>query len=194
MATRFRSLLVLMTLLVSIGGGMVNSTAAASDEDSFDTYGAEPRPLPKDAVEMIVYRVVDGDTLHLTYPDDDWYYPVRIIGIDSPEKSGPYTSEECFGNEASAELARLLPKGTVVFVEQDVTDVDRNDRWLRHVWLPFAEDGRDVEGQAYLVSEILVRGGWADAKQYEPDDKYDDVLIEAEKDAKREDAGFWGAC
>jgi micrococcal nuclease len=183
-----------VALVASINGGFVNSVSAQSGDETFDTYGAEPRPLPEDAVEMVVDRVVDGDTLHLTYPNDDWYYPVRIIGIDTPEKAGPYTTEECYGKEATAELTRLLPRDTIVYVERDVTDLDRNDRWLRHIWLPFAEDGIDVEGEAYLISEILVRGGWADAKQYRPDDKYDVILIEAEKDAKREDAGFWGAC
>ena len=190
-----RIVLLVVTILGSLGGSMVHRAGAQTDEDdSFNTYGAEPHSLPDNVVEMVVESVVDGDTLHLTYPDDDWYYRVRIIGVDSPEKDGPYTEAECYGTESSVELAKLLPKGTIVYVEKDVTDEDRNGRWLRHVWLPYAENGVNVVDKAYLVSEILVLGGWANAKQYKPDDKYDELLIDAEEEARDEDAGFWGAC
>jgi micrococcal nuclease len=190
-----RAFMVIATLVGTLAAGAAHHAGAQTDDDdSFSTYGAEPHDLPEDAVEMVVHSVVDGDTLRLTYPGDDWYYPVRIIGIDSPEKDGPYTDAECYGNESTSELAKLLPKGTTVYVEKDVTDEDRNGRWLRHVWLPYAEDGVDVEDKAYLVSEILVLGGTADAKQYKPDDEYDDILKDAEEDAREHDAGFWGAC
>jgi endonuclease YncB( thermonuclease family) len=196
MNTLFRMSLLFLSLLMAFGSTVVAPASAQTpdDDDTFDTYGAEPRALPDDVVEMVVDSVVDGDTLHLTYPDDDWYYPVRIIGIDAPEKDGPYTREECYGKESTNELARLLPVGTYVYVERDVSDEDRNGRWLRHVWLPFAVDGEDVDDEAYLVSEILVRGGWVDAKTYKPDDKYESILNKAEKDASKRDAGIWGAC
>ena len=192
--TRF-SMIALVALLAL--AGFLPATAVTptpDDADTFETYGAKPRALPEDVIEMVVDEVVDGDTLRLTYPDDDWYYPVRIIGIDAPEKDGPYTDEECYGNDATAALKKLLPEGSYVYVEQDVSDVDRNDRWLRHVWLPFAEDGVDVEDEAYLVSEILTLGGWVDVKTYKPDVKYDKILKDAERKAQKQDAGLWGAC
>lgn len=192
-----RSFLLATTLVASMlaTSGLIATAQESAEDDTFSTWGAQPRTLPTDVVEMVVDRVVDGDTLNLTFPDDDWYYSVRIIGIDTPEKDGPYTDEECFGTEATAELSNLLPKGTVVYVERDVTDEDRNGRWLRHVWLPFAdEDGNNVEDEAYLVSEILVLGGFADARSYEPDDEHDAVLKDAEDEARGDDLGFWGAC
>jgi micrococcal nuclease len=194
MMTRLRTIVMVAALLGSLGLSVPHLAGAQSGDDTFETYGAEPRPLPDDVVEMVVEKVVDGDTLHLVYPDDDWYYEVRIIGIDSPEKDGPYTDAECYGDESTRALEDLLPVGTFVYVEKDVSDEDRNDRWLRHIWLPFAEDGRDVEDEAYLVSEILTLGGWVDVKTYEPDVKYDDILKDAERDARKQDAGFWGAC
>lgn len=196
MKMTFRCLLIAVALLMNSGNWAVFHVGAQSgdEEDTFETYGAEPRPLPEDAVDMVVDSVVDGDTLHLNYPDNDWYYRVRVIGIDAPEKAGPYTAAECYGDQASSALAELLPAGTIVLVERDVTDEDRNGRWLRHVWLPYAVDGEDIEDDAYLVSEILVRGGWVDARTYRPDDKYDEILMKAERDAKKVNEGLWGAC
>jgi len=102
---------------------------------------------------------------------------------------GPYTEEGCYGREAKAYLTRLMPVGTEVYVQIDQTDEDRNGRRLRHLFIvePDTDD-------AYLVSEILVLGGFADARSYPPDDRYDDVLREAESLARKERAGLWRAC
>ncbi|MEJ7837506.1 MAG: thermonuclease family protein [Thermomicrobiales bacterium] len=197
MVRKLRTLLLLTALLATFSSAPFSDAIAQDDDnlDTFTTWGAEPRPLPVDVEEMVVDRIVDGDTINLTYPGDNWYYRVRIIGIDTPEKNGPYTDEECYGPESSAELTSLLPEGTIVYVEQDVTDEDRNGRWLRHVWLPFAdEDGNNVEDEAYLVSEILVLGGFADARAYDSEEKHIDLLEDAEEEARTEDLGFWGAC
>lgn len=149
---------------------------------------ALPWDLAGEAEKMVVHRIVDGDTVQLTYPDDDWYYPTRIIGIQAPEMDGPYTEEGCYGPEATAYLTRLMPVGSEVYVQRDRTDEDRNGRRLRHI---FVEPGTD---DAYLVSEVLVLGGYADARSYPPDDLYDDVLRDAEELARKEGAGLWNAC
>lgn len=136
-----------------------------------------------------MYRVVDGDTVRLRYPGDDWYYPTRIIGIQAPEMEGPYTREGCYGPEAKAFVSRLMPVDSEVYVQRDRTDEDRNARRLRHLFVV----GEETD-DAYLVSEILVLGGFADARSYPPDDLYDDVLQEAEELAREERAGLWKAC
>jgi len=152
-------------------------------------HGALPWELADDAEEMVVHSVTDGDTVRLTYPDDDWYYSTRLIGVQAPETEGPFTDEQCYGPEADAFLTELLPPGTVVYTQRDVSDEDRNGRRLRHV---FVIDGQT--GGAYLVSEILVLGGFAVARSYPPDDLYDDVLAEAQEIAARDDEGLWEAC
>lgn len=187
--------LLSVCMLVLLGVSTVYLPAAAAtlptpnDSDTFTVDGAEPHTLPKDAERMIVHRVVDGDTVQLMYPDDDWYYVVRIIGINAPESVKPNSPVECYGPEASKRLKELLPAGSVVYVERDVSDEDKYGRWLRHVWILDADTK-----EAFLVSEILVRGGYADARVYRPDDLFDDELADAEKEAQREDAGMWGAC
>lgn len=150
---------------------------------------ALPWELANDAEEMVVHSVTDGDTVRLTYPNDDWYYNTRLVGVQAPEMDGPYTDEQCYGPEAKEFLQELLPAGTVVYAQQDVSDEDRNGRRLRHV---FVID--ETSGEAYLVSEVLILGGFAEARSYPPDDLYDDVLADAQETAERADDGLWKAC
>jgi micrococcal nuclease len=125
----------------------------------------------------------------LTYPGDDWYYNTRLIGLQAPEMDGPWTDEQCFGPEAKAFLRELLPVGAVVYAQTDVEEEDANGRRLRHLFI-YEEDTRD----AYLVSEILVLGGFAVARSYPPNTLYDDVLAEAQESAQRQDDGLWDSC
>lgn len=152
-------------------------------------YGALPWELADDAEQMVVHSVTDGDTIRLTYPDDDWYYNTRLIGIQAPEMDGPFTEEQCYGPEAKEFLIELLPAGAEVYAQRDISDEDRNGRRLRHVFLI-----DKATGDAYLVSEILVLGGFANARSYPPDDLYDDILEEAQQIADDEDVGLWEAC
>lgn len=158
-------------------------------DDTFSVDGAQPHKLPKDAERMIVYKVVDGDTVQLTYPNSTWYYVTRIVGINAPESVKPNSPVECYGPEASKRLKELLPVGSIVYTERDVTDEDQYGRRLRHIWILDADTD-----EAFLVSEILVRGGYADAREYRPDDLFDGELSDAEKDAQQHKSGLWGAC
>lgn len=187
-----RGIALLLTLLVTLSG---IATACAADStpaavpDDFDYFGAVPWELPDDAEKMVVESVHDGDTMRLTEPNDDWWEPYRIIGIQAPELDGPYSDEQCYGPEAAEFLKELLPKGTEVYIQQDISNKDRNDRFLRHIFV-IDEETEDV----YLLSEVLVLGGYAEARSYPPDDLYDDVLEEAQEIADEEDAGLWGEC
>jgi micrococcal nuclease len=167
----------------------VGQTPKPSDAENPLYHGALPWEPPDDAEEMVVHSVTDGDTIRLTFPDDDWYYNTRLIGINTPEMDGPFTEEGCYGPEATEFRSELLPVRTRVLAQQDISDEDRNGRLLRHVFLIDEESG-----DAYLVSEILVLGGYAGARSYPPDDLYDDILEEAQKIARDDDGGLWDAC
>jgi micrococcal nuclease len=190
------ALAVIMTLAVLLAG---LTTACASapkftpDANAADTFfDAQPWELPDDAEKMVVERVIDGDTVRLTKPNDDWWETYRLIGIQAPEMDGPYTDEQCYGPEAKEYLKELLPPGTEVYIQKDITDKDRNDRFLRHLFI--IDDADDEDKRAFLVSEVLVLGGYAEARSYPPDDLYDDVLQDAQKIADEKDAGLWDAC
>ena len=64
-----------------------------------------------------VTSVIDGDTIRVSLDGRDT--TVRIIGIDTPEKDGPYTEEECFGAQASTYAERAMD-GATVGLEFDV--------------------------------------------------------------------------
>lgn len=162
--------------------GAAISTPEAGQFDYFDTL---PWELPDDAVPMRVESVHDGDSIRLTEPDDDWWENYRLIGIQAPEIEG-YRAEECYGPESAEFVKELLPEGTIVWIQQDISNTDPNGRFLRHV---FIED--EESGEFYLLSELLVRGGYARAQSYPPDDLYDDVLEEAQEYAQDNMSGMW---
>ena len=189
-----RYLFATITMLVVMLTGLAPSWATAQDptpgDDPAEEYfGAVPWELPDDAEKMVVDSVVDGDTVKLTEPNDNWWESYRIVGIQAPEMDGPYTDEECYGQEAKEFLIDLLPKGTEVYIQQDISDKDRNGRYLRHIFI--LDEGTE---DAYLLSEVLVLGGFAKAREYPPDDLYADVLEEAQEIADEEDAGLWEEC
>jgi micrococcal nuclease len=181
-------LFLLALLLVFPGAGRAADVTPTPLPDDFDYFGALPWELPDDAKKMVVESVHDGDSIRLTEPSDDWWEAYRIIGIQAPEIAG-YRELECFGPEAAAFLKALLPEGTVVYIQQDISDKDPNHRYLRHIFIV-----DDESGDAYLLSEVLVLGGYARARSYPPDDLYDDILAEAQDIADDNDAGLWDAC
>ena len=76
-------------------------------------------------------EVVDGDTIAVAFGAHT--ENVRLIGIDTPETKHPTKPVECFGPEASAHTAELLPPGTPVDLERDVEARDVYDRLLAYV-------------------------------------------------------------
>lgn len=155
------------------------------DLENFDYFGTQPWELPDDAVKMRVDKVHDGDSINLTKPNDDWYEQYRVVGIQAPEIQG-YRDEQCYGPESAAFVKALLPVGSYVWIQQDISDKDPNGRFLRHI---FIEDERT--GEFYLLSEVLVRGGFARERYYAPDDLYRDVLEEAQEYAWENPERMW---
>lgn len=119
-----------------------------------------------------VTRVIDGDTIVI-----EGGYHVRYIGIDTPEREQPYYEEAKQYNEE-------LVDGKTVRLEKDVTNKDRFDRLLRYVYV----------GSVFVNAE-LVRQGYAQVypKERYPDNKYYNLLKEAETEAKEAEKGIWGS-
>jgi micrococcal nuclease len=131
----------------------------------------------------VVQRVVDGDTLVVETGGTE--ERVRLIGIDTPESVKPGTEVECYGKEASANTAELLPGGTEVVLERDVEVRDRYDRLLAYVYR--ASDG-------VFVNLAMVDQGYAQAAPYPPNEAYSDEFAAATRDARENGRGLWGAC
>ncbi|MFD3594233.1 thermonuclease family protein [Nocardia sp. NPDC058640] len=135
-------------------------------------------------------RIVDGDTLTVaavapgTVLDSTSTVTVRLLEVDTPETKDPNEPVQCFGPESTAELARLAPVGSTVWVQRDQDPLDGSGRHLLYLWTASGE----------FVNLALVRSGYAEAVLYPPNDKHWAVISAAEAGAKSSSAGVWGAC
>ncbi len=140
-----------------------------------------------DGADGEVVGHVDGDTLDIAFSIDGRAVVerVRLIGIDTPETKKPNTPIECYGPEASARLAALLPIGTFVVVDRDVEARDDYGRLLAYV----RRLGDDV-----LVNDVLVREGFARTLFFPPNLALESTLKAAERSARTDGRGLWSAC
>ena len=123
-----------------------------------------------------VVAVVDGDTIKIEGGE-----LVRYIGMNTPETVAPGRPVECFGKEASNKNKELV-LGKTVMLEKDVSNRDRYGRLLRYVW-----DGDT------MINEKLVKEGYAQVSTYPPDVKYEETFIQAQREARHNNSGLWGA-
>lgn len=122
--------------------------------------------------DVSVVSVIDGDTLDVSL--DGVVETVRLIGINAPERG------ECFADEATAALERLVAAGPVR-LGADTSDRDGYGRLLRYVFV----------GEEH-VNAALVEGGFAIARRYPPDTARADELEAAEERARADEVGMWG--
>jgi micrococcal nuclease len=173
-------LALLLAVVVLVAPALAAPSTAATPSPIVET-------IPASASEATVASVSDGDTIRVDLGGET--KTVRLILIDTPETRKPNSPVECFGAEATARVKALLPAGTTVYLERDVSETDRYGRLLRYVWVP--EGGR---GQGYLLDERLVREGYAALYTYPPDVKYVDRIRAAQQAAVAEQAGLWSKC
>jgi micrococcal nuclease len=131
----------------------------------------------------VVIEVVDGDTIDVAIGGRE--ERVRLLGIDTPETVDPDRAPECFGSQASARTAELLPTGTEIRIERDVEGRDRYGRLLAYVF-------RRADG--LLVNRALVEEGMAEPLDIAPNHAYRPELAAAAARARAAGRGLWAAC
>lgn len=134
--------------------------------------------------EALVRKVVDGDTIEVE--DRAGRKKVRYIGIDTPETVDPRRPVGCFGKRASDENKKLVEYGTV-FLEKDISDTDKYGRLLRYVYI-------ERDGAKVFVNDYLVRNGFAFARTFPPDIRYESQFRAAEREAREKNFGLWSEC
>jgi micrococcal nuclease len=128
-----------------------------------------------------VAEVIDGDTIKVEI--DGKLEAIRLIGIDTPEITGPYREEGCFGQEASLKTKDLLNGKKVSLIsDSSVSDRDKYGRLLRYVFLPDGE----------FINADLVKNGYAFNYAYE-NFQYLNYFNGLEKQAKESRLGLWGS-
>jgi micrococcal nuclease len=170
---------IIATLALALGA-FACSTAPGTDRAAAD--GPAPAPDGSDASVRLV-RVVDGDTIVVDLGGQE--ETVRLIGIDTPESVKPDSPVECYGPEASRELARLLPPGTPLRLARDTELRDRYDRLLAYVFrLP----------DELFVNLELAATGHAAELAFAPNLTFADDVADAVAAARRAGLGLWSAC
>ena len=124
-----------------------------------------------------VTKHVDGDTLWVSGGEK-----IRFIGMDTPET---YGRTDCYGPEASARTAELLPLGTEVRLVYDAGRRDRYGRTLAYVYR--ASDG-------LFVNASLLRDGYAQVMTVPPNVAHAEEFLALQREARQSGRGFWGAC
>ncbi|HNX80834.1 MAG TPA: thermonuclease family protein [Candidatus Omnitrophota bacterium] len=141
-----------------------------------------------DYSDVLVNRVVDGDTLRLETGER-----VRLIGIDTPEmhesqklnrdsvRSGQSKSViQKLGKQAYA-FTRQLVEGKRVSLEFDVEKRDKYNRILAYVYL---KDGT-------FVNAKIIEEGYASLMTYPPNVKYVDLFQQLYRQARENRRGLW---
>ena len=132
---------------------------------------------PGQSEDARVTRVYDGDTIEALVSGRS--EKIRYIGIDTPEMDDPRPVVLEMAREA-ARANRELVGGRNVRLELDIEQRDRYGRLLAYVWL----------GDT-LVNEWLVKEGYAAARSFPPNVRYQDRLRVAERDAWEAERRLW---
>lgn len=127
-----------------------------------------------------VVDVVDGDTIKVDYFGRT--ESVRLIGIDTPEKSNYGMPEQCYAKEAS-DFAQAMLDGQQVYLAGDYTQADRDvyGRLLRYIFLP---------GQTNF-NLLMIEKGYAFEYTYKEPYIYQIEFRLAEEEAKNTKLGLW---
>lgn len=136
-------------------------------------------------VQAKVTKVFDGDTIEVQFMDGH-RAKVRYLGVDTPETVDPNRPIGCFGFPASNLNKQLVDKKTV-YLEKDISDMDKYDRLLRYVYLR--------QNQSWiLVNDYLIRNGMGTVLSLPPDDRLTPRLLLAEQEARSQRRGLWKKC
>ena len=127
-----------------------------------------------------VIKISDGDTFWAKDESGE-KIKFRPIGFNCPEKSNFGKPAEPFNEEATAYTTSMIMDKTV-YVEYDI---QKTDRWQRHLVYVFLEDGT-------MLNEQILKDGWAELATYPPNVKYVDRFRVAARMAREEKKGMWG--
>ncbi len=167
---------------------------------------------PNSVYICYVAKVSDGDTIRCRFHYDVSHsvktYPVRLIGIDTPETgvgkkntgkqakemdkiAAKFYNERIelsrrdvvkLGLEAKRFVENLLKDVYVVAIETDVEPTDRYGRILGYVWLP---DGR-------MLNREIICSGYALLLTVPPNVKYQELFRDCFRKAVLQKRGLWG--
>jgi endonuclease YncB( thermonuclease family) len=136
--------------------------------------------VPRGTVSGLLVDTVDGDTVIVQM--DRSVYTVDLRGIVAPDPDG-----DCYGPESLARLNKLVPNGSVLYLDVDPRLVSGGSASAMIWYIPAGAD------EAKSLNEQMVYDGAAVASD---DPGLDDSsrLRELESRAREGGRGLWGIC
>ncbi|MBQ4470177.1 MAG: thermonuclease family protein [Synergistaceae bacterium] len=145
-----------------------------------------------------IVRVVDGDTAIVSFITDDGVKykneRVRFLGVDTPETVHPNKPVQYYGKEASNFTKKELT-GKTVWLQTDVSPLDRYNRMLAYVWLeePSKADLEDEDAiKAKMYNAKLLLEGYAQVMTIQPNSRYSEIFVRFQREARENNKGLWG--
>lgn len=139
-------------------------------------------------------RAKDGDTFVLKFLTENGSEATfRLIGVDTPESVAPesyYKENTEEGMMVSDIVKEKFYKGEQMFVEFDVSQFDRYQRFLAYVWYYDSEQDRE-EGRLTMVQDWLLTNGLANTATFPPNVAYVEHFTELAATARENGVGLW---
>lgn len=139
-------------------------------------------------------RAKDGDTFVLKFMTEQGSEATfRLIGVDTPESVAPesyYKENTEEGMMVSDIVKEKFYKGEQMFIEFDVSQFDRYQRFLAYVWYYDSEQDRE-EGRLTMVQDWLLTNGLANTATFPPNVAYADHFAELAATARENGVGLW---
>jgi len=183
-----RIVFILVTLLLAAAGFSFSRSEQLKVYYSEDGKFSIPFGRRYDYTNVLVRRVIDGDTLQLETGER-----VRLIGIDTPElhesnklykdskKSGQDILTIKKLGQRAYEFTKNLVEGKRVSLEFDVEKHDVYGRTLAYVYLK----------NGTFVNAEIVKQGYASLMTFPPNVKYADLFVKLYQEARVNKRGLW---
>ncbi|RJQ37706.1 hypothetical protein C4559_03150 [Candidatus Microgenomates bacterium] len=142
-----------------------NNTLQTSNNSAITTNVQKPAR----GKEILVVKILDGDTIETKEGEK-----IRYIGINAPETGQPKSKE-------ATDFNNKMVLGKSISLEFDVQTKDRYGRSLAYVFI-----------NKTLINEDLVKNGLAVSETIQPNVKYQNKILEAQKKARESCVGIWG--
>lgn len=174
------SILILIFIIAPLGCTSQNEnnhlTGTNTSFDQNTSLNDTDLSFLEDFEKTTVTRVVDGDTIVISTGEK-----VRFILVNTPESVHPDDSKNTEFGILASEFTKERLQDQTIYLEKDVSDIDRYGRLLRYIYL---EDGT-------FFNELLVKEGYAQLSTFPPDLKYLELIQTAETYARENNLGLW---
>jgi endonuclease YncB( thermonuclease family) len=144
------------------------------------------KPKKYSEFDIIIDRIVDGDTIDVRFPGETQKKRIRILGIQAMEMhSGANTRNDCWADEAKERLKQLTGgEGAIVTLRSQDEKIEIRDRLARHVFV-------EVNGEEINVSEKLLEEGLVFPFLHYSETTHNKAYMKAAERAKEKHLGLW---